>query len=135
MNFNEFLPFFGCGLMIISLGYIFTFWFRAVFALDKILKYEYENLHEQWIKDRQPRGMFWKPKVKPAKIFDRFFSRINPGVHFFKLLFTTPEWIKQNTETTNYIKEFRKFVLLWNVGVLVWFFVLFPGMGYIFTPR
>jgi hypothetical protein len=131
---KDFLPLMSCGLMVVILVYIATFWFRAVFALDSLLKYEFDNLPKQWNMDKQPRGMFWKPKVRSNNFLNRLFLS-NPGVAFFKFLFTTPQWVKDNPEPTKHIKEIRKFTLFWNIGVVAWFFVLFPSFTIIFASR
>lgn len=128
------LPLMGCGLMIISLGFVLTFWYRVMVALDKLVKFEYENLPEQWEKDGQPRGMFWKPQEKKMSLLNRFFLS-NPATAFFRFTFTTPEWVKENPVPTSHIKELRKFTLFWNIGVVVLFFVIFPAILFIFTPR
>ncbi len=128
------LPLTGCGLMIISLGFVITFWFRAMFAFDKLIKYECENLPEQWEKDWQPRGMFWKPDGTKMRPLNRFF-RSNPAFAVFRFLFTTPEWIKENPETISHLKQLRRFTLFWNIGVLTLFFVIFPAIAIVFTPQ
>ena len=120
--------------MIISLGFVATFWFRAMFALDKLVKYEYENLPEQWEKDGQPHGMFWRPKGKKTNLFNRFI-RGNPGFVFFRFVFTTPNWVKESSEPTSYIKQLRKFTLFWNIGVITLFFLIFPAILIVFTPQ
>ncbi len=120
--------------MIISLGFVATFWFRAMFAFDKLIKYEYENLPEQWEKDGQPRGMFWKPAGKKIKLFNRF-VRGNVGFAALRLIFITPKWVKENPESTAHLKQLRKFTLFWNIGVLTLFFVVFPAILVVFTPQ
>jgi|WetSurMetagenome_2_1015567.scaffolds.fasta_scaffold698293_1 hypothetical protein len=131
---NNLLPLTGCGLMIVSLGYVITFWFRTIFAFDKLIKYQYENLHQQWEKDRQPYGMFWKPELEKIGMFNRVFFG-SPAISSFRFIFTTPEWVKNDPESMSNIKKFRKFLLLWNVGVVVWFLVIFPSILIIFTPK
>ncbi len=124
----------GCSLMIISLGFVVSFWFRAMFALDKLVKYECENLPEQWQKDGQPRGMFWRPKDRNSSLFDRFI-RSNSSFVFFRFIFTTPKWVKESPEPTLYLRQLRKFTLFWNVGLITLFFVVFPAILIVFTPQ
>jgi hypothetical protein len=127
------LPLSGCSLMIISLGFVITFWFRAMSAFDKLVKYEYENLPEQWERDGQPRGMFWKPQEKRVSLLKLFFLS-NPAIAVFRFLFQTPQWVQDNSEPTVYIRQFRKFTLFWNVGAIAWFVVIFPAILIVFTP-
>src|SRR5687768_664893 len=101
------LPLTGCSLMIISLSFVASFWFRAMSALDKLVKYEYENFPEQWEQDGQPRGMFWKSQGKEASLLHQFFLS-NPTIAAFRFLFKTPQWVKDNSEPTAYIRQFRK---------------------------
>ena len=120
--------------MIISMGFVATFWFRAMFAFDKLIKYEYENLPEQWEKDRQRRGMFWRPKGKKITLFNRLVGG-SPGFAALKLIFITPNWVKGNPEPTSYLKQLRKFTLFLNIGVITWFVVIFPALLVVFTPQ
>jgi hypothetical protein len=131
---NTLLPLMGCSLMIISLGFVLTFWYRAMVAFDKLVKFECENLPEQWKKDWQPRGMFWKSQEKKMNLLNRFLLS-NPAIAIFRFTFTTPEWVKENPEPTIHIKELRKFALFWNIGVVVWFLAIFPAILIVFTPR
>ena len=128
------LPLTGCSLMIISLGFVATFLFRAMFALDKLIKYECENLPEQWEKDWQPTGMFWRPKGKQVSTMNRLF-RGNPAIAFFRFLFSTPKWVKEHPEPAAHIKQLRRYTLFWNIGVITWFVVIFPAILFVFTPR
>jgi hypothetical protein len=128
------LPLTGCGLMIISLGYVITFWFRTMSAFDKFVQYECENLPEQWERDGQPFGMFWKPKDKKVRAINRYFFS-NPGIAQFRLLFKTPDWIKEHPEAADHLKQIRRYTLFWNIGVIVWFAVVFPAIIFVFTPR
>jgi hypothetical protein len=127
------LPLMGCGLMILSLGYVCTFCFRAFFALDKLLQYEYENLPEQWEKDGQPSGMFWKPESKRTRGINRWFS-VKGEFTKFKLLFTTPEWVKDHPEAAGHFKDHRRYSWYWNIGVPIWF-ILFLVIAFLFTPQ
>jgi hypothetical protein len=120
--------------MIISLGFVVSFWFRAMVALDKLVKYQYENLPDQWERDGQPHGMFWRPEGKKPSLFNRFI-RGNPGFVFFRFIFAPPIWVKESPEPTFYLKQLRKFTLFWNIGVITLFFVIFPAILIVFTPQ
>lgn len=112
---SELFPLAGCGLMIIGFGVLFSFWYRAISSLDNLIKYEYENFPEQWEKDRQPHGLFWKPPQKQVKLINRIFQS-NP---LLKFIFTTPEWMRENIISMEYLNKFRKFVFLWNFSILI----------------
>ena len=121
------LPLMGCGLMIISLGYVVTFWFRAIFALNKLTKFDIENPRNQRELIEQPQ--LWDISTLKSIIMN------NDPLMMFIFIFTTPKWVKENPEAQHYHKEFRKFTLFWNIGVLLWFVVLFPSILIIFTPK
>jgi len=104
---NSLLPLIFCGLYVIILVGTLPFWLRARNALDKLIKYELENLPEQREKDRQP----------------RFFT--DSSIAAIKFILTTPDWVKNNPEPKAHLKDFRKFTLFWSIGVLASFLVVF----------
>jgi predicted small integral membrane protein len=111
------LPSIICGLLTISLGYIITFWFRAIFAINKLTKFDIENPQSQQGKVENPR--LWEISTLKSIIMS------NDPMMAFIFIFTTPNWVKENPEARHYHKEFRKFTLFWNIGVLLWFLVFF----------
>ena len=119
------------GLMLLSLAYIATFWFRAMRSFDDLIKYEYENLHEQWIAEGEPRGMFWKPPQRSNNILN-LLVRSNPGLKILKWTFFAPQWVKSNADAESTLKRARKYMLCWNIAVPLWF-SLFFGLIYLYA--
>jgi hypothetical protein len=131
------MPLLGCGLLALSLAFLVSIFFKLMLALGNLLRYEYENHREQWIKDGRPQALsFWKPPVESESpnLFERLFT-LKASITTFKLLFITPDWAKEHAESAKYLQQYRKFALLWNLGVPVWFCVIFPSVIFVFTPR
>lgn len=112
-----------CGLHLAFFALLVSFWFQSMKTFDQLVQYQYENLHEQWLADGEPRGMFWKPPVKSKNILNTLI-RSNPGFPVLKWLFYTPVWAKADPEALNLLKHGRKFALYWNIGVPIWFAVM-----------
>lgn len=107
-----------CGIVITYLVFVIRFWFRSMRAYSDLVKYEYENLPEQWGKDGEPDGMFyWKAPKHSRNLFIRF-VRSNPAMSLLPLLFRAPKWIENHPEAQEYIAVLRKNALWWNLGVM-----------------
>jgi hypothetical protein len=114
------IPFILLVLLIPSLIWAFV-------TFDNLIKLEYHDFYDQWVKDRQPSGMFWKPERQ--SYFESFRSGTTSQKYMFVWLFKTPEWIAGNDEASRLLKRLRVLVLVWNIGVLVVFCSLFVVMG------
>jgi hypothetical protein len=94
----------------------FVIFFIAIltsfYYYDKILKIEYSNYREQWIKDGSPLGFFWVPKG--AKLFAGSFSR---GSLSFRWLFKNPPWAINDNAVHGHLLKLR---VGCAVGAITW---------------
>jgi hypothetical protein len=93
----------------------------AFITFDNLIKLEHEDFHKQWLRDKQPIGMFWRPENYRASFGNRNASQ----KHMLIWLFKTPNWIEESDVASILLRRFRVLVLIWNLGVLLWFFVGF----------
>jgi hypothetical protein len=85
-------------------------------TFDSLIKLEHEKFHQQWIKDGQPPGMFWRPEgSRPS-----FQGGIATQKSMLLLLFNKPEWIESSSQARNLLKKYRILVLAWNIGIILW---------------
>jgi hypothetical protein len=106
-----------------SLQSILLFIFIPIFiwgfnTFDNLIKLEYEKFHQQWLKDGQPSGLYWRP----AGYTSSFNSGIATQKFMLMLLFKKPEWIASSDEACILLKKYRILVLTWNAGIILWFF-------------
>ena len=124
---------------IISLFYSFM-------LLDKIIKIQYEKYREIWELDGKPIGFFWKPgkiertNVSVIDLYKDMFSFIpnllkrkpfagkiyqnQAGARTIiamKLLFSMPNWAKDDTEARRTIIKMRIFVYVWWIYCFIIF--------------
>lgn len=93
-------------------------------TFDNLIKLEYEKFHEQWIKDGQPSGLYWRPTdYRPS-----FHCGIATQKSMLILLFNKPEWVASGGQAYNLLKKYRILVVTWNIGIIVWFFAGFAIM-------
>lgn len=101
-------------LIIIILLIPILIW--AFNTFDNLMKLEYEKFHQQWLKDGQPSGLYWRPAgYRPS---------INGGLATQKsmltLLFKKPEWIASSDQACGLLKKYRILVLTWNISIILW---------------
>jgi hypothetical protein len=90
-------------------------------TFDNLMKLEYEKFHQQWLKDGQPPGLYWRPVgYRPS-----FQSGFATQKSMLILLFRKPEWVASSDQASNLLKKYRILVLTWNVSVILWFFARF----------
>ena len=88
--------------------------FFALFNFDSLVKIEYKQHNEDWIKDDKPKGFFWRAPGGPL-----FSGSIATQKLSFVWLFRTPHWVNNDTEAKIHLKRLRIFVLIFNIGVIV----------------
>ncbi len=115
---NNIFPILGFILFIGGFIFLLSFFYRSMRAFNRVIKFLYENL-----KEGQPFGMFWRPSMKNVKLKNRLFFS-NPGIKAFQYLFFTPDWVKEHPEAMLDFREFRKFSLYWNIGIVL-FWILY----------
>ena len=90
-------------------------------TFDSLIKLEYEKFHQQWLKDGQPPGLYWRPRdYRPS-----FHGGIATQKSMIILLFKKPEWVASSTQASNLLKKYRILVLTWNVSIILWLFTSF----------
>jgi len=76
--------------------------FTSLATVDRLLKYQYEQHHEAWVRDGEPRGFFFTPEGGGSTwAYAKYFRRI---------VRVTPEWIKRDPRA----EELFKSAMLWN---------------------
>src|ERR1700690_273631 len=93
--------------------------FFSFFNFDSLVNIEYKRHNEDWIKDGKPKGFFWRAPGGPL-----FSGSIATQKLSFVWLFRTPHWVNNDTEAKIHMKRLRIFVLIFNIGVIVWFVIM-----------
>jgi hypothetical protein len=87
-------------------------------TFDNLIKLEYEKFHQQWLKDGQPSGLYWRP----ADYHPSFHSGFATQKSMLILLFKKPEWVASSAQACNLLNKYRILILTWNISVILWFF-------------
>ncbi len=107
-----------CGSLVIYIAFMIRFILLSFKAHSNLVRFEYENIREQWEKDGEPDGMlFWRAPTRSKKFKNRLFLS-NPGVTSLIWKFKTPKWVKDYPQTQKYLKSMRMNSLVWNIGIL-----------------
>jgi hypothetical protein len=115
MIYLLFLPFLGLLLTL-----LISFW-----TFDQLVKLEYQEHHDVWMRDGKPSGFLWRPQE--SKGFKSSLARSKLS-SCWPLM--TPDWTKQSTEGKKLIKRLRVCVAIWNLGFIAWLAIL-----YVITTR
>lgn len=100
---------------VILLLALFVILFMAFINFDRLVQTEYKLYRDSWIQDGKPRGFFWKPP-KSSLISGWFaMQRLT-----FSWLFKTPNWVQSDIKATSLLRNLRKYVLIWNIGIIMW---------------
>ena len=90
-------------------------------TFDNLIKLEYEKFHQQWLKDGQPPGLYWRPAgYRPS-----FQGGFATQKAMLVLLFRKPEWVASSDQAKILLKKYRILVLTWNISIILWFFARF----------
>jgi hypothetical protein len=93
------------------------------FALfDRLIGAEYTDHHALWEKDGRPRGFFWRPPE--CGRFDMLSGLARLRLHYV-WLFSTPIWVSQSPILHRWLRRARLGVVIWNVGMICVFVLLF----------
>ncbi len=90
----------------------------AFFNFDVLVKIEHRKYRDEWNFDGKPRGFFWRPVESTW-----FSSSIAAQKLSLRLLFKTPNWVHNDIEAMSRLKRLRLSVLIFNVGIVVWFII------------
>ena len=86
---------------------------------ERLVKRQYEVARDAWEEDGRPPGFVWAPSGTSVKLS---WSR---NVAYFRWLFVTPQWIRQDMRATSLQRQFRGIavaelaLMLWIIA-LVW---------------
>ncbi|HRH41458.1 MAG TPA: hypothetical protein PKY82_07400 [Pyrinomonadaceae bacterium] len=73
------------------------------YLFDRLLKFEYKNFKDQWLKDGSPNGYFW---TSPNSTFwNSTFRRTDFICE--KWIFDKPKWIFESAKATDYYNSIR----------------------------
>ena len=87
-------------------------------TFDNLIRLEYEKFHQQWLKDGQPPGLYWRPAgYRPS-----FQSGFATQKAMLVMLFSKPEWVASSDQARILLKKYRILALTWNLGIILWFF-------------
>ena len=92
------------GLLLVSISLFVLF--------DFIVYLEYEEHHEDWVKDNKPSGFFWTPSG--ASFWRGSFSRSSLAS---SLLFSTPVWMVGDQKARRFLFWYR---LTWWISMIGW---------------
>jgi len=120
----------GCVSILVALGFVIPFWFKAAKAHNELVKFQYENAFDAWEKSGGPSGMLgYRAPTQSRNILKRFFVS-NPGFTMLSWLFFTPSWVKDFLDAQDILRKLRRNTLAWNVGVIS--FVIYVALVLIF---
>ena len=105
-------------LQLILLFLLIPILIWAFNTFDNLIKLEYEKFHQQWLKDGQPSGLYWRPAHYSPSFHGAFATQRSMLI----LLFKTPEWVASSDQACNLLKKYRILVLTWNISIITWFF-------------
>jgi hypothetical protein len=92
---------------------------RAIWLFDLLVRWQYENLHEQWERGGKPHGIFWSSNESIGRLSEVANQRLN-----FAWLFKIPEWVARFPECRRWLSHYRIAVMTANLCVLGEVYVL-----------
>ena len=93
--------------------FVFASLFGAFFALDRLIRREYQCHRNFWEKDGRPIGMFFRP---PESTYIR--SAISFQLCAIFWLFRTPVWVETDSLAKSLLRRLRLYTVIWNVGCI-----------------
>jgi len=90
----------------------------ALVLFDRLLQAEYGQHRPTWETDGRPAGFFWR--AQECVLVTSHLARARLS---FVWLFRTPNWIQGSPVLAAILRRHRFAVLVWNIGILVWFAV------------
>jgi hypothetical protein len=101
-------------------------------VLDMLLSLEYNSYREEWEKDGQPHGFFWRP---PETTWFSYLSlKPKSALGFFRLAFVwslkIPKWMLTDRKAFLLVRLLRILVVIWSVSFIGLFIWLVGGTFY-----
>jgi hypothetical protein len=106
------LSFFGVTLFAVLIS--------AFYFLDRLIRYEYQFHRDAWDRDGRPVGYLFRPPE--ATWFRSGFAFHRCA---FGWLFYTPQWTRDDSAARTLLSRLRWCVLVWNIGIIIFFLLLF----------
>lgn len=97
-------------------------------CFDKLVKYQHDNRHQEWLKDGGTHGFFWIPVGQSPSAW--LMGSLARNLHCFTLLFRSRPWIDADAD----LRRTRKRYQLSNVIYLL-FFAMFAIAAIYFTTN
>ena len=110
-------------LLVLLILSLVPFLFGAFMTFDKLVRMLYEENRGAWVDSGRPRGFFYKPEE-----LGWFGGRIAFHKASLDWVFRTPDWAKDDDAALKLLSRLRLQVLVWNVGMIV-FFAIFILTG------
>lgn len=98
------------GLMLILI--------RAFRHFDRLVQIEHDRYPDRWLYDGEPSGFFWNP---PEASLGGVQARHRLSLAW---VFKPPVWMYNDLEANTLIKRLRFYLLVWNLGLIIWFLTL-----------
>jgi hypothetical protein len=115
---SEVIPYFICGVVLIYMIFMLRFLFLSFKAHNDLVRFEYENIRDEWERDGEPQGMlFWRAPTRPKKFVNAIFWS-NPGLTALSWIFKTPKWVKDFPQAQKHLRSMRLNTVWWNIGIL-----------------
>jgi len=117
-------------LLLASLLLFFGAALVYFFCVDRLIRFQYKNYREQWIRDGRPYGYFWTSKE--SSFWLGCFSR---EACVKKWLEEKPDWIQEDAKAVdrlNWIRRAKSFMYfsMSICGVILLVFLLFKRAGF-----
>jgi hypothetical protein len=94
----------------------------AFYFLDRLIRYEYQFYRDAWERDGKPVGYIFRPPEATWFRSGFAFHRVA-----FGWLFYTPPWTRGDPTAKTLLSRLRWCVLVWNVGIITFFVLLFAS--------
>jgi len=94
----------------------------AFYFLDVLVRHEYQFHRAAWELDGRPTGYLFCP-LEATLVRSRLaFGRLSMA-----WLFWTPQWVRDDSAARKLLSRLRWCVLIWNVGIVMFFVLLFAS--------
>jgi hypothetical protein len=94
----------------------------SFYFLERLIRYEYQFHRDSWERDGGPIGWFFRPPESSWLRSGFAFHRVA-----FGWLFHTPQWTRGDSTARSLLSRLRWCVLVWNIGIIIFFLLLFAS--------
>ena len=109
-------------LLIVSIFPVFMSSIYHFYCFDRVVRFEFKNYKNEWIKDGKPYGFFWTSKESTY-----WQGCISRNACLEKWLKENPEWIQNDSKVTHLLNRLRfsKRLAYFSLGVCGVIFIIF----------